>query len=376
MDLRSYWRILCVTVFATFLVSASVQAQGSVYGCYSSAFQSNDYPCYCDELPGEGSVLAADILTGQGLNNGYHTAAPSTRTCYPSGGGSCAISVPIQITDAVNCPVPTPTPTSTPTATPTATPTCTTEVCDGVDNDCDSNIDEGGVCCTEQTEPSCYDTGFGCGSFLEGDFCKPFSCIACYQNGGQHCYQNGYCETPIVIDVLGNGFNLTSAQNGVMFDGGATGVPIRRAWTTAGSDDSWLAFDRNGNGTIDDGSELFGCVTPQPSPPAGEIGNGFIALAEFDKSENGGNGDGKINTQDAAFVNLLLWRDTNHNGTTEPGELTTLPNSVIRAIDLDYKESRRRDRHGNLFKYRARVRDVHGSHAGRWAWDVFPVVEP
>lgn len=132
----------------------------------------------------------------------------------------------------------------------------------------------------------------------------------------------------------------------------------------------------NGNGTVDSGYELFGDLTAQPDPPQGEQKNGFLALAVFDKVENGGNGDGNINTQDVIFDSLRLWQDTNHNGISESGELQTMNHLGLAEIELKYKQSKRTDEHGNRFKFRAKVKDVHGSKIGRWAWDVFLTTSP
>lgn len=183
------------------------------------------------------------------------------------------------------------------------------------------------------------------------------------------------CASPIAIDVAGNGFDLTDAANGVMFDIANEGSPRKISWTSAGSDDAWLALDRNGNGTIDKGRELFGSWSPQPRLQPGEFKNGFRSLAVFDRPNRGGNDDGRISPQDDVYDRLLLWQDTNHNGYSEPSELYGLRTLGLKSISLDYTQHRRKDEHGNWFRFRSRVRDFNDAQMGRWAWDVFLLAE-
>ena len=182
----------------------------------------------------------------------------------------------------------------------------------------------------------------------------------------------GCCASPIIVDTTGLGFHLTSAEDGVWFDIHADGHPTLIAWTAAGSGNAFLALDRNHNGRIDDGKELFGNITAQPRS---DHPNGYLALAEFDKPENGGNGDGIIDARDDVFQHLLLWIDENHNGISEPNELHTLPELGVYSISLHYRDDQHfRDQYGNWFHYQAALnpdpRDG-TSKDGRLTYDVF-----
>lgn len=181
----------------------------------------------------------------------------------------------------------------------------------------------------------------------------------------------GPCS-PIIIDVSGNGFDLTDAKGGVFFDMTGTGKPVQIAWTAPGSLNGFLALDRDNNGKITSGKELFGNLTPQP-PSAHP--NGFLALAVYDQPENGGNGDGIIDARDEIFSSLRLWVDANHDGISQPEEMFKLPDLGVFSISLKYRESRRTDRYGNAFRFRARInvtdQQEDMSKASPTAYDVF-----
>lgn len=187
--------------------------------------------------------------------------------------------------------------------------------------------------------------------------------------GGDGC-------SPIIIDISGNGFDLTNAQAGVQFDIMNTSKPIQIAWTASGALNAFLVYDLNKDGLINSGVELFGNFSPQPTSPSP---NGFLALAEYDKPLNGGNGDGIIDSRDAVFPDLRLWIDSNHDGVSQPEELYKLPDLGVFSIALTYQESRRKDQYGNLFRYRAKINVLPGQQdntkASKVAYDVFLVTQ-
>lgn len=200
--------------------------------------------------------------------------------------------------------------------------------------------------------------------------CAPCSSVYYTENeafcGGNPEWDNCGCclreESPIIIDLAGDGINFSSPENGPLFS--INGGPRRRVAWPLTADDSWLAWDRSGNGIIDGAAELFGTVTPSLARTKFE--NGYQALRELDL-----NRDHKIDRHDAIFRILRLWSDANRNGLSEPWELRSLSDAGVGAIALDYKESKRTDEWGNKFRYRSRVDMANG--AERRSVDVFPV---
>jgi len=130
---------------------------------------------------------------------------------------------------------------------------------------------------------------------------------------------------PLTLDLDGDGIETVAGTAGAHFDHDANGFAEQSGWV--GKDDGLLVWDRNGNGRIDSGRELFG---DQTLLKTGQLAaNGFAALAEWD-----GNGDGKIDAGDAVWANLQVWKDADGDGVTDAGELHALNEIGITALNL------------------------------------------
>ncbi len=136
---------------------------------------------------------------------------------------------------------------------------------------------------------------------------------------------------PITLDLDGDGIELTSFGTGARFDILGSGSAVNTAFVTGG--DAFLAIDRNGNGSVDSGKELFG--------DQNGARNGFEELRKLDS-----NNDGRIDSRDKEFNALRLFRD-NGNGTTEAGELISLADAGIESIDLNYQNVNEKAAGGN-----------------------------
>ena len=140
---------------------------------------------------------------------------------------------------------------------------------------------------------------------------------------------------PLVFDLDGDGLEITPLSKGVLFDANGDAVKTGTAWV--GSDDGLLVWDRNGNGTIDAGAELFGDETLLANGE--KATHGFAALSELDTGSlvdgiTVGAGDGVFDAQDAQYNTLRIWRDLNQDGVSQANELQTLAQSGVRGISL------------------------------------------
>ena len=175
-------------------------------------------------------------------------------------------------------------------------------------------------------------------------------------------YSNGLLGgkvSPIVLDLDDNGIRTMSMDSGVAYDIAATGQKLRTGWISGG--DGFLVMDRNHDGLINDGTELFGTSTKLAK--GGNARDGFVAMSEID-----GNADGLITNADAGFAELKVWIDANADGVSQADELHSLAALNITALDLDATASSASD-NGNLIGLLSRYETADGkSHILADVW--------
>ncbi|MBX3232690.1 MAG: calcium-binding protein [Labilithrix sp.] len=152
------------------------------------------------------------------------------------------------------------------------------------------------------------------------------------------------CNTPLVLSFDGAAVDFATNATG-SFDLSRDGVCHGGDWPTAVT--PWLALDRDGNGSIDSGAELFGSATKLGNGSFAR--NGFDALRDLDDNE-----DGVLDAKDAAFAKIVVWSDRNMDRLSTPNELTSLAEAGVKAIDLHDRREMRCDARGNCEGERSR----------------------
>ena len=147
--------------------------------------------------------------------------------------------------------------------------------------------------------------------------------------GGADAGENGTTaprRDPLALDLDGDGIETRGADGRVVFDHNNDGVKTGTGWLRP--DDGWLVLDRNSNGTIDNGGELFGVDTVKSDGT--KATDGFDALSDLDSND-----DGVFDATDTRFADVRVWRDLNQDGVSQSNELSTLAANNIRSISLN-----------------------------------------
>ena len=132
-------------------------------------------------------------------------------------------------------------------------------------------------------------------------------------------------QDPLALDLDGDGIETRGADGTVLFDHNGDGIRTGTGWVR--SDDGLLVLDRNSNGTIDTGAELFGVHTVKADGT--QASDGFDALSDLDS-----NNDKVFDAEDTRFADVRIWRDLNQDGISQSNELSTLAAANIRSINL------------------------------------------
>lgn len=180
------------------------------------------------------------------------------------------------------------------------------------------------------------DSGGAGGAGSGASFGSTFSGVVDSIQG--HFHDGESANSPLILDIDGDGVETIGKSAGIHFDLDCNGFAEQTGWV--GKDDGLLVWDRNGNGKIDDGSELFGNNTVLANGQ--KAANGFAALAELDS-----NGDGRVDANDIDFSQLRVWKDGDSNAQVGSAEFLTLAQAGVQSMAVDYTQQGQTDAHGN-----------------------------
>ena len=144
--------------------------------------------------------------------------------------------------------------------------------------------------------------------------------------------------SPLILDLDGDGIETLGTDTGIHFDHDGNQFSETSGWV--GKDDGLLVWDKNANGQVDSGAELFGNNTELST--GSKAANGFAALTDLDD-----NHDGKLDGQDSAFTNLRVWKDGNSDGLVQSGELLALNAAGVESLNTNFSTSGLVDANGN-----------------------------